>query len=241
MKIISKYKDFYDHYAYHYGIDNSITWYRDLIVNEESDLLCQDSSFINLSRRVLKPSIVPKSFKLRYTNKKEFKDGDYLLGAISVLGTVYLVVYRIENGLAIPEKMLTKEFYLENFKDYELSRKYSMIIYGEVKCRYKELLAKIETFNKPLLDLHYKLNVPILTLQFYPNKTVIPNLIPQLGLIKGFVSAIGDTGEFYRTIYNFFINNKSQEQIDLPSEIDNKTKIHKAGFDLKSSFRHPVK
>jgi hypothetical protein len=101
------------------------------------------------------------------------------------------------------------------------------------------------SISKFITNLSIKVNAPVFTLSS-PNNSVIyhrPKIdkrIPKLSEI-GFCNIMQPL-KIYTEIY-FFMSNVLRKNPDInpPVEIDNKHKILSAGFDLKTSFRNPIR
>ena len=96
---------------------------------------------------------------------------------------------------------------------------------------HKELKQPVFTFN----CFHSKL-AGISVIKYNSNITIE---VPNLSQIQG-ISGIISTFEIYQGISNFFVELKGNEDLNPPVELANNDKIVKAGFDTKTSFRHPV-
>ena len=108
----------------------------------------------------------------------------------------------------------------------------------------------LEDPNNYILEIHKKLQLPVFssrTFYDYPNTDITNNnnnnkitiAIPNLSEIQG-ISGIVSTFEIYQGISNFLVELKGNVDLIPPVDLSNDDKIVKAGFDIKSSFRHPT-
>lgn len=224
MIIVSRFKDFYDFVQYEYGQDENIFWKRNKITDDERFSVFADKSYIKIK------DIYKKSFDFReniqYFYYKNIGGFDY----ISILGNVYPIGY--DNSPWCKKYIGYMTFDL--FKKYEDEFIYPKEIRKlSIEQKYNYFYKKTHFYSQDLYNLSYFLRQPII---FHESReSEIRNDIPNFTEYKGLVSAIGDPYKLYRDIYNFFIDvNNTKEEKEC---IDNNTKIHKAGFDIKKSFR----
>lgn len=103
--------------------------------------------------------------------------------------------------------------------------------------------------NNTIMNIHKELEQPVFTFNcFHGGLTGISTInfnsnvtieIPNLSQIQG-ISGVISTFEIYQGISNFFVELKGNEDLNPPVELANNDKIVKAGFDIKTSFRHPI-
>lgn len=103
--------------------------------------------------------------------------------------------------------------------------------------------------NNIIMNFHKELGQPVFSFNpfyramsdftvFHYDVDVILD-IPNLSTIQG-VSGLFSTFEIYQGIVNFLGERKGNSDLNPPVELANNDKIVKAGFDTKTSFRHPI-
>ena len=270
MKIISPFKDYYDYLSYQYGIDNNIVYTRPNIIildKEYSDIdkkkkediieiLKTYCGYTSISMYI--KDTVYKFWKLLIFDKIIFCVKQYSLNsekyifriakqtdfiqAVKLLNsynkTNYIQIYnqfdmpyikQWANNTSIKEKSIKSNFigYLRYNNRYESDRIGCLNISDKYT---KNIIYDTQKFLKQPIILEYNNDVN------YGHIVRIPNL----SQIQG-ISGIINPNELYKNLTNFFIDIKDSVDTKPPVEISNKDKIVKAGFDTKSSFRHPIK
>lgn len=228
MVIHTKAKDFYDHLQYMYGQDKNIFWDRDVITRDKDKLYV--GNFVN-------SSIFQANVKLDKFGLADYKisapGAIYQLGIliISILGKVFLTY----KGELVNEKLFDELL--------EKSGQHSKFIFGwPPKTQWEAVSEFVNGVNKNILKIHKHLNAPIISFWLdYHGYVSVNNAVPIISEIPGFVKILGQPERFYQQIYNFFIENRENVDLEPPVSVDEKSKIQKAGFDLKTSFRHPIK
>lgn len=228
MIIRTKTKDFYDYVQHVYGRDPNIVWDRDVITRDPEILSIPGSP-------LQKQSIFQASVSLEKVGLPDYKVDapgyiyHFGFSCISVLGRVYLT-YK--------GQLVTKELFEKLHKNDE--------VYCYTPISFQRPWESIYEFtskpNDEVLKMHKQLNAPIIKFNIGYHKYVyVSNAVPIISEIPGFVKLLGSPENLYKKLYNFFIENRANIDLEPPVSVDNKSKIQKAGFDLKSSFRHPIK
>lgn len=227
MHIISKFKDFYDYLQYSYGQDDNVYWYRDYLFPGKPDL-----NTIKLS------DITNKKFRITYTSflRKSSDDVYHRLG-LYVLGDIYPVIVYKKNNKRITSH-LTYELF-DRFKD-ELDDKLEYMIHPKETLykRYIKLIGSLIQYSEPLLNIvSEKTKQPIFLFDHNCRHIEIYNKIPNLSTIKNMAGII-DPIDLYKNLYNFHLNMYNDKNNNRPVDVDNTSKIYKAGFDTVNSFRN---
>lgn len=193
MRIISKFKDYFDYYNTIYGVDNNV------ILDRRNYIDCT-----SLEKEVI--SNINKN--LLYIKRQEF-----IYEFLFFCGKVYMIV---DNNIICEKGSYFHSFILD-----------SDGIFNEDK--------SIKS-SRSLDYLHKKFNTPYFIITLY-DKGFYYDGIPILKEIGGFCS-LYSADMAYKTIYTY-IQQKMNDNPDNrpPVELDDKYKIHKAGFD-NNSFKH---
>lgn len=228
MIIRTKKKDFYDRWQHVYGQDPNIIWDRDVITRDERLL------FGNLPPQASR-SIFRTDAPLEKFGLPDFRPdapvvlSRLLLPGVSVLGTPTV----LHKGEILSERTLDRLW-----KDAFTGSGRPWL----PETPWEEVKRFTGAESADLLKVHRALNAPIFSFHIGIHGYLhVDNEIPILSEIPGFVKKAGDPGVFYQRIYNFFIENRANTDLEPPVEVDNKSKILKAGFDMRTSFRHPVR
>lgn len=144
---------------------------------------------------------------------------------ICVCGKYYLLVqYKYE-----PFQVFTKEEFPTLYKN--LITDTNSVTRRFLDYKYSDF---VDRFDSNLVEIHKQLKQPVFLVDQYRN---IIDRVPRLGdydyFTKNFIPE-----QMWQNIYSF-ISNVIRENPDTkpPVEISNNDKIHKAGFDIKTSFR----
>lgn len=220
MRIKSSYKDYYDHIAHIYGGgDPRVVYARDKITNTKID-----NATVN-------------DYPLRYLSiKNTALEGTEFRWCI-VAGKYYLLV---KNETA-DFHLFTKEKHPILFS-YLCTNEKKWFRYPENE-KYSEFVGK-EDDN--LLELSRTVGAPVFSVilqerqQYHKYDVTVSADIPNLSKL-GFASLIPPE-QMYQDIA-YFIGNKINKNPDIepPAKVSDKDRIKQYGFDLKTSFRHPVK
>ena len=241
MKIISKFKDFYDYKVAKYGVDEKIIYNRITKI------------FINFPRIFIKNEVQPD-----YNNKILFI-GDKIVLVFKTMEKLY-TQFDLENIELLKAKssnVRIKNFFY-HMKDSELTflDGNTIVVNSIVDVDLYEMLQMSrKTFynffiknEKDLLNIDEEdnfLNEPIVLIEFLENvkdhdkrrnvsvykRTYNPNL-KELGLYF-------DEDFVWQSLVEFLSNKRSEKEIS--PEVSNKNKILSKGFDLKTSFRPNMK
>ncbi len=231
MHIVSKFKDFYDYLQYSFGQDDNIYWNRDVIFKDKDEETCIKSTDLT-------------ELNIKYRYNKMFRyyllADDFEFRCLSILGDVYLIILYRENN-----KVITSYLTFDLFCKYKKHINSCIdLLIDKNKSEYDFFLEKIEDLSKDrdeLLRVSYLLKQPIFMYKIRYSAVTksyldIYNRIPNLSEIKNLVSLI-DPIELYKNLYNFHVELYNNNINDKSLDVDNTSKIHKAGFDVKNSFR----
>ena len=221
MKIKSSFKDYYDYVAHAYGGgDPKILYVRERISETRQVVTCKTNWIMH------QPLFIPNS---------EFS-------WLVVNGACYTLMSIVdpETGKRSPPKVFTQE----NFGDYLQSIKPSRYYFPskEIKHeRYQGVKSAIVT------ELSRQLKQPVFIIKSYtmcrnPDQHIfeVDSRIPILQHYQ--FHKYFNPEQLYQEIA-YYISNQMNESPDLVvlDNMTDKEKIQQHGFDLKTSFRHPVK
>lgn len=251
MRILSDFKDYYDYLAWQYGVDNQIIFHRN-----SRQLLPGEYRFLHVPDcEDPRSDIIPKNEKLPFhfgsTNPYYYENEGKIcqFEFVSILGEVYWYLYEYDKGKRTGAYRIPKK---ADYINYGVWReKHKMRNWGHFS--WLEYWAGIDKrsgidiermgvvpqkYSNDLLDisLHKKLGMPIIWKQLIDDDRKITMLQPQLSLITGF-SGLYPPEKLYRDIYNFLQALRSIPDAAPPVALENESRIQKAGFDLKYSFR----
>ena len=231
MRIISPFKDYYDHVAYIYGGgDNRHVYQRSIITPKKEDFCFFDDIVEETSDKI----VLTSSRNNNLGHLPHFYDGGkYLYMLCCIAGQQH---YLRRHVLEEPE------FKLINIKDLKKDDSYLLTRFEHYLLTQFE--QQFKQINKDLLSISRDLDAPVFMISsirsdgrkfhFYINKK-----IPTLSNY-GFASVISPE-QMYQNI-EYFISNLINECPDLAPipkpPMTNKEKILSHGFDLKKSFRH---
>jgi hypothetical protein len=220
MKIISKFKDYYDFIAHQYGVDSSIIYKRDILPNEITE-----NQFINLS-----------SIKVEEFWKCE---GDYFnVRWIIICGKSFPVYSSLENNTY---KFVTKSAYSEITRYKRKDNKYFSYMNN-----YETWYMNDQSTYNNLVECHKLLNTPIFEIKRINRdpskwcaeryKDITFNTSPNLSILG--IPTVYPAEQIYMDI-TYFISNIMKDTPDIkpPVEIHDKHKLISHGFD-KHSFKH---
>lgn len=216
MKIISKFKDYYDWIANIYGTDKSIVYNRNtpIVVNKVAH---KGIPFL------------PRSSNY-YTDKS-----DYHFKFLVICGKLYVVAKRNEfnpiygvdyfHYIKAKWELVTEE----HPASYVLSKNR----FGQQN--YFNVISSIDSNN--IIALSVKVGAPVFTFIERNDEILVDQEVPNLAEIG--VASRYSPEQIYQDI-SYFICNILKESPDLapPSKITDNEKIVSHGFDLKQSFRH---
>lgn len=257
MKILSNYKDYYDYLAFQYGVDDGIVFKRNKVIAIPHDLKYIDLPLCeSLNDKPTIPQNQPYTQHFGSTNWYYYETNNKIcqFECVSIVGTIYYYLYEYDKikksaKMRIPKKEDYVEYVNWRKKVHQqvLGHPLWMDIYaGEWTYNKKEFQMGIvpPDINEYTYEidrsLHKKLGVPILWKYMERNESNRALVMPLLSNISGF-SGLYPAEKIYRDIYNFLQKLRDTPDTRPPLEVDNMTKIVKHGFDLKKSFRHPIK
>jgi len=233
MKIISKFKDYYDHMLNKYGIDPKIIFVR----------------------TKLKKTIVSRQLNINfdqkyYPNHERLEDNQYTFKILVVCGKYFVIKARRDKDSRISNYSLVTRKDLDDPKVYSDVKNVIYYNSGSFFIRMKtkkeknlDLLYQKElcgVYSQEMVEISKEINCPIFIIDSYAKYVyevrLNPN-IPNLSKIKGIQSLLPP-----ETLFNdiaFFIGNVlNNNPDDKMVVVSNKDKIIKGGFDLKTSFRN---
>ena len=224
MKIISKFKDFYDYKVVKYGVDEKLVYnrktYYDYYKILHINILTDENGRVSVEdfNKNLKENI--KYFKHNNHNK------------------VLIVGEKIYRYWAYYTD--TKEIIFNDGKKFEFFITFNDIWNDLFSYDRKRFLSYLNTpkddilFNEPMILIEYVGKVDKKTIR-YPNSiykiTYNPNL-SQMGIYF-------DEDFIWQSLVEFLSNKRSEKEIS--PEVSNENKILSKGFDLKTSFRPNMK
>ena len=250
MKIISKFKDFYDYKVVKYGVDEKLVYNRKTyydyykilhinILTDENGRVSEEDFNNNLKENI-----------------KYFKHNNY--NKVLIVGEKIVHLFFTENkvythfDIKNPEKIAdhiykywayytdTKEIIFNDGKKFEFFITFNDIwndLFSYDRKRflsYLNILKNNIIFNEPMILIEYVGKVDKKTIR-YPNSiykiTCNPNL-SQMGIYF-------DEDFIWQSLVEFLSNKRSEKEIT--PEVSNENKILSKGFDLKTSFRPNMK
>jgi hypothetical protein len=223
MLIISKYKDYYDHIPYNYGVDKTIIFNRSKLKWSESVECLIDKN------RYSFPDIYQHN---RYVNSVRGigPEYNYEIKWISICGRLHLIVRDIripKSGFALITKQIYDEMGWKNRK------------YGWKNNRdpsFEECIGKSEP-KEFIIRLHKLFDNPIFEIYEDCDRNFQFDSVENLGEL-GF-GKLYPPNIIYQNILHFICNVMVDNPDTLPPvEISDKDKIVGHGFDIKQSFRN---
>ena len=254
MRLVSKFKDFYDFCIYQYGIDPTIYYERtkinfdniscdgydvrkdtnrpNVFMNKKHFNIFDIDPYIN--NHII---IERNSYSWRYTD-------DYRFGYIFVCGECHLALVS-NSGQGLPfskkYKIISKSMLREN-EELLLKIVNNIKSVKNVLSKYdKETLIDIvyshcKFENKFICEVSKVIKHPVFSYGIEYNSFIVDENIPCLSEV-GY--SCDDPIQFYQKLC-WYISNMINNSSDIkpPVEIGNSDKIVKHGFDLKTSFRN---
>jgi len=215
MLIISKFKDYYDFLVGIYGVDKNIVFKRGIL---------KETEFKSKSR-----IYVPRMC--------ENKNGDFItFSFLSICGKIYLILEDEKNGYHLLNK--------EDLKKEEIFQRLDHHYFSYFKRKrnkktYEKILGNnIGVFIKSLIDIHKQTETPIFRIASTSfDEMRLNEESPNLSKIKGIAKLI-PADELFKELH-YFIGNILRNNPDpgCMSNISNRDKIIKGGFDPVTSFR----
>jgi hypothetical protein len=233
VKIISKYKDYYDFVAKIYGEDSKIVFNRkpnelELTVNyaaHEKDFysgLVQVASYNN--------KIDPVCNQFKQFEKYEKPPTGYIESFI-LCGELYITIHKmIDNNYPYKfeqTNLLTIQEYFDNY------------IRGSTNPWEIRIIAALCNVNDKYINLHKKFNSPVICLKvnsIYPLQHKVQfTALTNVSLLERRFETKIDAYQMFQDIQTFITNHLTPEIVI--EKVEDKYKIIQHGFD-KQSFRH---
>ena len=251
MKIISKFKDFYDYKVVKYGVDEKLVYNRKTyydyykilhinILTDENGRVSEEDFNNNLKENI-------KYFKHNNHNKVLII-GEKIVHLFFTEDGIY-TQYDIKNPKSISEGTIykywayfsdTKEITFNDGKKFDIHIAFAELWNDFFAYDRKKLLSflnisKEETlFNEPMILIEYVGKIDRKFARFDNSvykATLNPNL-SQMGIYF-------DEDFIWQSLVEFLSNKRSEKEIS--PEVSNENKILSKGFDLKTSFRPNMK
>ena len=244
MKIISKFKDFYDYKVTKYGVDEKLVYTR----NTYCDYFHGFFRDINIDYRISEDDF-NKNLKenTKVTDEKN-------IHKILFIGEKLIHLFFTENGVYTHLDIKNNED-LRKFTDFEYRKEITFKdgkvfnIYTRFKDDWEYLLSYD---RKKLINLNINkddviLNEPILLIEYIgkcnnekAKRYYSPSLYkfiynPNLSQMGVYI----DADFVWQSLVEFLSNKRSEKEIS--PEVSNENKILSKGFDLKTSFRPNMK
>lgn len=225
MKIISKFKDYYDFYSNIYGIDEKVTYKRDLF--NLSPLSSKPEPFT-----VKKREVDLERLYIRYRSSEKLTE--YHTYWLIICGKRFLIYNKGPSEVweAYVEDCDIEKYLPIKKKTDDKKTKNHWNYYSKLPVEYFS-----GEFSQKNLDLNVKVKSPIVLVECYSREDELGwNSSPILGDIKNLPN-LYPADQLYQDINYFFLNQvNGSADIDLPVTLDDKYKISYHGFD-KISFR----
>lgn len=239
MIIISKFKDYYDFMVEKYGRDDKIILDRRIIENDVVEL----NEHEDISFRFISPNVSPYQ---KNNNQICFK-------FLVICGKIYIV-----KGLFCKAEEPNVQwdifslFTFEDLEDEKIAKEFIELVYSKDFGYFKKMKFKRKGYkdyndlknffnndkNNFMIEVSKKIKRAIFMVDviYRDEKSLrVYHKTPVLEKIKG-ISGILPPEKIYQDL-SYFIGNILTDQKEI-YETSNKTKIVKAGFDLKTSFRN---
>ena len=250
MKIISKFKDFYDYKVVKYGVDEKLVYnrktYYDYYKILHINILTDENGRVSVEdfNKNLKENI--KYFKHNNHNKVLII-GEKIVHLFFTENKVY-THFDIEN----PEKIANHRYkywaYYTDKKEITFNDGKRFEIYITFEDLWNDLFSydrkrflsylnipKDDTlFDEPMILIEYVGKVDKKTIR-YPNSIYKITYNPNLSQMEIYF----DEDFIWQSLVEFLSNKRSEKEIS--PEVSNDNKILSKGFDLKSSFRPNMK
>ena len=239
MKIISKFKDFYDYKVTKYGVDEKLVYTRKTYC-EYFQGFFRD---INIDYRISEDDF-NKNLKenTKVTDEKN-------IHKILFIGEKLIHLFFTENGVYTHLDIKNNED-LRKFTDFEYRKEITFKdgkkfnIYTRFKDDWEYLLSYD---RKKLINLNIDkddiiLNEPILLIEYIGKSKNNRYLYTYKFTYNPYLSKLGiyiDEDFIWQSLVEFLSNKRSEKEIT--PEVSNENKILSKGFDLKTSFRPNMK
>ena len=245
MKIISKFRDFYDYKVAKYGVDEKLVYTRKTYC-EYFQVLIGNISNINIDYRISEEDF-----------NKNLKDDtkpidEKNIHKILFIGEKLIHLFSTENGIythfdiknendlrKLNDFQYGKEITFKNGKKLSIFSKFRsdwdyLLSFNRKKLITSDIDKSDIIFNEPMILIEYfgksynknlKYHRPLYKFIYNPN-------LSQMGVYI-------DEDFIWQSLVEFLSNKRSEKEI-IP-EVSNENKIQSKGFDLKTSFRPNMK
>ena len=253
MKIISKFKDFYDYKVTKYGVDEKLIYNRKTCC----DYYKIRFQYLNLHKNVPEKVSVEDFDNILKEHIKFFNKTNH--NKILIVGEKIVHLFFTEDGVythldiknpkSITEGTIykywayfsdTKEITFNDGKKFDIYIAFAELWNDFFAYDRKKLLSflnisKEETlFNEPMILIEYTGKIDRKFARF-DNSMYKATLNPNLSQMGIYI----DEDFIWQSLVEFLSNKRSEKEI-IP-EVSNENKIQSKGFDLKSSFRPNMK
>ena len=230
MKIISKFKDFYDYKVVKYGVDEKLVYNRKTyydyykilhinILTDENGRVSEEDFNNNLKENI-----------------KYFKHNNY--NKVLIVGEKIVHLFFTEDGVYThfdiknPKEIGGEKIY--RYWAYYTDKK--EITFNDRKrfLSYLNIPKDDTLFDEPMILIEYVGKVDKKTIR-YPNSIYKITYNPNLSQMEIYF----DEDFIWQSLVEFLSNKRSEKEISL--EVSNENKILSKGFDLKTSFRPNMK
>ena len=252
MKIRSKFKDYYDYVGQRFGEDPDCTYVRGKVPNAGK------VEFAKLNRWGYAQSGNPFD---RISRTDERSRIDYEVEYV-VAGEMVFPVAKVstrtdasdardynEQTYDVSYRLLDEELFLWIVSDVASNAWSPYRYYNRRMGEYVPREKAWESFKESLADTSFvakcrellvKHQVPVIKVRYETGDGCVVSHDTPILRDHGIASVV-DAGAMWQNIYSTMTNVlRPNPDRDPPVEISNRDKISKAGFDLKTSFRHPV-
>ena len=242
MKIISKFKDFYDYKVAKYGVDEKLVYTRKTYYEYFQALIGKINN-INIDYRISESEF-----------NKNFKDDTKAIDEKNIhkilfIGEKLIHLFFTENGVYTHfdiknEENLRKLTNFEYRKEVTFKDGEKFSIYSRFRSDWDYLLS----YNrKKLINLNINkddiiLNEPIVLIELIGESNSNRYLYIYKFTYNPYLSKLGiylDEDFIWQSLVEFLSNKRSEKEIT--PEVSNENKILSKGFDLKTSFRPNMK
>lgn len=237
MKIISRFKDYYDYIPQCYGGPDPKVVYVRKNLKEPEDIGFGTTIDHGLKVVVKTDLIQPSSYRFHKDDSLHFK-------LLVVAGKVFAIYADMSVSNVVKYK-LVDDLNQDEIGRY-FAKKYNFYARGS-HLTYDEAVRGV--FREDMLQLCKTLKAPVFTIRSFERirnnsdgKSIvtIDGVVPNLSEFR--LANVYPAEQIYQDI-SYFMGNLINDSPDLapPVKISDKDRIIQYGFDLKSSFRHPVK
>ena len=242
MKIISKFKDFYDYKVAKYGVDEKLVYTRKTYC-EYFQILIGKISNINIDYRISEDDF-------NKNLKNDIKPIDEKnIHKILFIGEKLIHLFSTENGVYTPFD-IKNENDLRKLNDFQYKKEITFKdgkkfnIFSKFGSDWEDLLSynrkKLITYDIDKDDVI--LNEPMLLIELIGESKSSRYLYIYKFTYNPVLSKLGvyiDEDFIWQSLVEFLSNKRSEKEIS--PEVSNENKILSKGFDLKTSFRPNMK